>query len=130
MRKLSALILTFVIVLTLSACNMTGGGNGGVNSSLINDSSETSTPAVSNTVSSTTPLSQVNPKISKDEAVNTALKKAGLKKENVRELESELDYKNGVLVYEIEFKSGNKEYSFDIGANDGKIIYEKTETDD
>ncbi len=86
MKKFLSLILTFVFVLTLSACN-----------------------------SST-------PRITADEALNIALEQAGVTRDNIFNLENRLENEDGVLVYEIDFESGNTEYSYDVNADSGAIV--------
>ena len=58
--------------------------------------------------------------VTKKEAVNKALKDAGLKRSQVRDLEAERD--GGV--YEIEFtkKKGNVDFDYEIRRKDGKIL--------
>ena len=64
-----------------------------------------------------------NPIISKDEAKQIALNHANVT--NIYEYEIELDDNK----YEIEFKSGNKEYEYEINATTGKIIEYEIDTD-
>ena len=60
--------------------------------------------------------------ISRADAKKKALAHAGLKEADIREYEIELDRKGNVIVYEIEFKSGKYEYSYDINAQNGKVV--------
>lgn len=60
-------------------------------------------------------------KIGKDKATAIALKHAGLSSGEVRELQVEYDKDDGVPVYDVEFESGNREYSYEIHAETGKI---------
>lgn len=60
--------------------------------------------------------------ISKEKAKEIALEKANFKLSDVTFIKAEFDTENGTYVYEIEFKKGNKEYSAEIKADDGKII--------
>ena len=64
-----------------------------------------------------------NPIISKDEAKQIALNHANVT--NIYEYEIELDDNK----YEIEFKSGNKEYEYEINATTGKIIEYEIDND-
>ncbi len=68
-------------------------------------------------------------RISRDEAINKALAKAGLKKSEVRELNAELDREHGGTYWEVEFESGNTEYSYDIDAATGDVIKAERERD-
>ena len=82
------------------------------------------------------PVTQPNPEkpdvteITREEAINIALKEAGLSREQVRELEAEKDRERGVLVYEVEFEHGRKEYSYEIRVSDGKVLTRSIENDD
>ena len=55
-------------------------------------------------------------------ALHIALAQAGLKQEEVRVLKTELDYDDGMRIYEIEFLHGRVEYECDIDASTGRII--------
>ena len=66
--------------------------------------------------------------ISKDQALNIAYKNAGVSSKEVKRVEVELDKKDNK--YEIEFKIGRKEYSYDIHATSGKILEKEVEMDD
>ena len=63
-------------------------------------------------------------------AKEIALSHAGLSAENVIELEAELDRIGGVVVYEVEFKSGGYDYDYYINAESGEIISSYKEHDD
>ena len=45
-------------------------------------------------------------------------------------MEVELDEEDGILVYEVEFKSGNMEYSYEIDAASGAVLKHESERDD
>lgn len=55
---------------------------------------------------------------------------AGVTAASVRELETEFDYEDGRMVYDVEFKSGTTEYEYDIDAVNGTVIKYKTDRDD
>ncbi len=59
--------------------------------------------------------------IGKDKAVEKALKNAKATKTEVSYLECERDDDDGLVVYEIEFRKGSKEYSYTINAKTGNI---------
>lgn len=61
-------------------------------------------------------------KITLEEAKEIALKKAGLKENDVVFEEAKLDKDDGRVVYEIEFNHGLIEYNFEIDAESGDII--------
>lgn len=68
--------------------------------------------------------------IGKEKAKNIALGDANISSNSIREYEIELDTDDGIAKYEIDFKSGNKEYSYEINATTGKIIDKEIEIDD
>lgn len=68
--------------------------------------------------------------IGQEKAKEIAFTKAGVTATAVSELEVELDCDDGVLVYEVEFRSGNNEYEYDIHAKDGTVVKEKAEIED
>ncbi len=48
----------------------------------------------------------------------------------MRDVECELDVKNGKNVYEVEFESNGQEYDYDIDANAGEILQSEKKPDD
>lgn len=136
MKKLLLFLLALTLTLTFSACATTqnaGEGN--------NTNSSTTSSASSDTASSTPTPNYVAPqngtqsgvvsttKITREAALDIALAAAGLNKENIRELEIELDTENGITVWEIDFESGNMDYSYDINAATGKIVKSEKDKD-
>ena len=77
----------------------------------------------------TTPQPTEAKSITAAEAEAIALAHAGLQRENVRFDRTELDRDDGILEYEVEFRYGNWEYSYDIDAKTGKIIEFEKEWD-
>lgn len=69
----------------------------------------------------TAPVESTN-KLTRDEAIDIALKDAGLTKDQVRDLEAELDRDNGVLHYDVDFEKDNKDYDYEIHAETGQIL--------
>lgn len=63
-------------------------------------------------------------------AKSIALNHAGLRENQAYDMDIELDDEDGTLVYEIEFKSGNMEYDYEIDAASGAILKYETELDD
>ena len=62
-------------------------------------------------------------------AKSIALNHAGVNESKAYDMEIELDDEDGTLVYEVEFKSGNMEYSYEINAATGAIIKHEAELD-
>lgn len=67
--------------------------------------------------------------IGEEAAVKIALAHAGLERAQVRDLQCELDRENGIMVYEVEFESGQYDYEYDIEATTGKVLKSKKELD-
>jgi uncharacterized membrane protein YkoI len=68
--------------------------------------------------------------ITEDEALASALAKAGLKKEQLDFMKRiDLDYEHGRKVYEIEFYVDGFEYEFDVDAETGKVLKFKKDWD-
>ena len=63
-------------------------------------------------------------------AKSIALDHAGVSESKAYDMDIELDDEDGTLVYEVEFKSGNMEYDYEIDAASGAILKHETELDD
>ena len=63
-------------------------------------------------------------------AKSIALNHAGLSENQAYDMDIELDDEDGTLVYEVEFKSGGMEYSYEINAATSAILKHETELDD
>lgn len=68
--------------------------------------------------------------LTKDQAIEVALKHAGLSRSDVKFDDVELDSDDGVSYWEIEFDHGQKEYEYDIHAGTGNILDFEVELDD
>ena len=135
MKKILTVVLCLTFVLALSACgkDKNAGSNmqsGGMMSEAKDDISSFVEGVESGISSMTSMLTQSDTKLTADEALDVALREAGLGKNEIRELENNLDRENGILVYDIEFKSGNTEYSYDINAQTGEIIDREKDLND
>lgn len=71
---------------------------------------------------------QTGGRISADKAKAIAFGHAGVSAGQIRELS--VEYDDGVCVYEVDFKVGNTEYDYEIGATDGSIRKADVEQDD
>lgn len=126
MKKISALILTFVFVLTLSACgtsvsdNMSQNQSGALSDPLITDSEQS---AVSGNASANAEL------ITRDEAIEIALSHAKFEQKDVINLTADLDREYSMSKWEVEFDKDGFEYSYDINASTGEIINSNKEQD-
>ena len=63
-------------------------------------------------------------------AKSIALNHAGVSESKAYDMEIELDDEDGRLVYEVEFKSGNMEYDYEIDAASGAILKHEAEIGD
>ena len=63
-------------------------------------------------------------------AKSIALNHAGVSENTAYDMDVELDDEDGTFVYEVEFKSGNMEYDYEIDAATGAILKHETEIDD
>ena len=63
-------------------------------------------------------------------AKSIALDHAGVSENEAYDIDIELDDEDGILVYEVEFKSGGMEYSYEINAVTSTILKRETEIDD
>ena len=63
-------------------------------------------------------------------AKSIALNHADVDVNTVYDMNIEMDTENGAIVYEVEFKSGNIEYDYEIDATTGAILKHEAEVDD
>ncbi len=68
--------------------------------------------------------------IGKDAALMAALTHAGITRENAANIEAELDYERGKMVYDVEFKTADLEFDYDIDAKTGEILKSESEQRD
>ncbi|MBE6779383.1 MAG: hypothetical protein E7545_00250 [Ruminococcaceae bacterium] len=131
MKKFSALLLTAVLLFSLSACDNYA-GEADKNSTPAPQSTPSDIQTDNNNPSAPTPSSPSisEAKITRDRAIEIALEKAKLQKADIRDLEAELDYEKGILVWEVDFDYQNLDYSYDINADTGAVILEEIEKDD
>ena len=72
----------------------------------------------------------VSSNISHAKAKSIALNHAGVSESKAYDMEIELDDEDGTLAYEVEFKFGGMEYSYEINAATGAILKHEAELDD
>ena len=114
MKKLLAVFLVFVFMFVFSACNNYGGSKQQANSQIKTPNNNEN----SNTDNLTASKTEI---ITRDRAIELALNHAGLNKTQIYDLEAELDRERGGTYWEIDFESGNLEYSYDINAQTEEI---------
>ena len=85
-------------------------------------------------VSEVQPTKPAQPETTQDighaKAKSIALNHADVDVNTVYDMNIEMDTENGAIVYEVEFKSGNKEYDYEIDAATGAILKHEAEVDD
>lgn len=69
-------------------------------------------------------------RITRDKAIDIALKKAGVTKDKVYDLEAELDKERKGEVWEVDFDTKEYEYSYEINAKTGDVIDQEKERND
>ena len=89
---------------------------------------ETKSISTENSVTQGTPSSASY--ITADEAEQAALSHAGISASDVSFITCELDFDDGIMVYEVEFISGSTEYDYDINALDKSVLKFSTERAD
>lgn len=63
----------------------------------------------------------ITPEISREEALQIALKDAGITESQAEFTKAELDFDDGVLIYDVGFYKGDIKYDYDIDAKNGTI---------
>ena len=85
-------------------------------------------------VSEVQPTKPAQPETAQDighaKAKSIALNHAGVDANTVYDMNIELDVEDGTSIYEVEFKSGNREYEYEIDAATGAILQHEAEVDD
>ena len=88
------------------------------------------TASVGNATAKPSAPSEAAQDIGHAKAKSIALNHAGVSESKAYDMEIELDDEDGTLVYEVEFKSGGMEYSYEINAATGAILKHEAELDD
>ncbi len=154
MKKILLLVLALAVSVMFSACGAddTKGNSSSNNQSgaLMPDTSNNSSGGslTSDIMPSMPDGSMVNPgtntpagsssngsgtadtNISRDKAIEIALNAAGVTKEKARDLDAELDRENGTDIWDVDFESGNMDYSYDINAKTGAIVKQDKQPND
>ena len=90
----------------------------------------TTTTAASPAADTPTTFTPTVQTISRDRAVEIALQTAGLARDQVFDLDAELDRERGELYWEVDFETREYEYSYDILAEDGAVARSHKEPND
>ena len=136
MRKLFALIAVLALLLpVLAGCRSTQSAATPGNTAGTPQPAQT-TPAppvtdptqgtpvdsAADPVAQTTAPEATETKLTRDEAINIALKDAGLTREEIQDLDAELDRDYGTVHYDVDFEQNDRDYDYEIDANTGKIL--------
>ncbi|MBQ4128995.1 MAG: PepSY domain-containing protein [Ruminococcus sp.] len=139
MKKLLVLALVLVLTFTIAGCSTNAQSGANLDIADVTETVtaiETQPPTQPKTEEVTTAPTQAQTQAKKDEnigekkAKSIALKHAGLKESEVSGLYVELDYDDGVLRYEVDFRQGQIEYDYDIDAKTGDILSYDKDYDD
>lgn len=76
----------------------------------------------------TNPTSATN--LTEEDAKSIALTDAGVKESDVANIRIERDTDDGIIVYDVDFYAGNKEYDYEIDASSGEIRSKDSEIED
>ncbi|MBQ6401701.1 MAG: PepSY domain-containing protein, partial [Firmicutes bacterium] len=68
--------------------------------------------------------------ITKEKALAIALENAGINESDVTYSHAYFDCDDGVMIYEVDFKAGGREYDYEIDATTGEVIQAESEVDD
>ncbi len=68
--------------------------------------------------------------ITQEAAKQAALTHAGVLESDARGMETGFGYEHGIAVYELEWRVGRTEYSYEIDAVTGEVVRYETEYDD
>ena len=99
-----------------------------VTGTIIKSSVEETAPAIPNTPNTPVTPPATNPTlIPAEQAKSIALSHAGQSASSVWDLNVELDQKNGVTVYDIDFESSTAEYDYWVNASTGEIVHSYSE---
>lgn len=89
----------------------------------------TSSADLTENTDDTSSANETKLRISKEDAINIALKHAGVQNATDIDFETEFGFNNGI-VYCIEFKYANMEYEYEIDASSGEIVDFEKDIDD
>lgn len=81
------------------------------------------TTAPASTPTDTKPAAESTPaKLTREVALSIALKDAALSKDQVQDLDVELDRDGGILHYDVDFEKADRDYEYEIHAETGEIL--------
>lgn len=122
MRKQYSFLVVLALLLSLTACQ--SATPAAKQTDPTNAPQPTTTIKENEPVIQTTPVTTepATPLLTLEEAVSIALKDAGFTKEQVQDLDVELDRDTGAIHYDVDFEKGGKDYDYEIHAETGNIL--------
>lgn len=137
MKKISTILLSLLLLLALSACtnDKQREEQNPQNSSSVNDDAKQEAVSNDNTDNSNannnnTSNNESETYISEERAIEIAISNAGVTRDSVYDLDAELDKEPNGVFWEVDFESGDFEYSYDIDATTGDIVNTRKEARD
>ena len=130
MKHLTALLLVFSLLLSLAGCSAAGAAQAlDAAEDRVEEKLDTVEDSVKRSVrKALTPESVAVPEesffdpVTKENAEQIALDHLGLSKHQVTRLHTEYEIDNGTGHYDVQFRSGDWDYEFEIHAETGKIL--------
>ena len=130
MKQLTALLLILSLLLSLAGCSTAGAARAlDAAEDRLEEKLETVEDSVERAVrkavtpeSTAVPTESVFKPVTKEQAEQIALDHLGLSQNQVTRLHTEYEIDNGTGHYDVQFRSGDWEYEFEIHAETGKIL--------
>lgn len=126
-------ILILAILMSITAIMVGCGEKNKISSDLSSDTTQLSESLADTSVieqsESTTTSQSASASISEDDAKKIALKDANVSESEVNGIRINQKIDDGISLYEVDFYAGNKEYEYEISAQDGSIRSKDTDID-
>ena len=121
MKKQIAIVLVFALLLPVLA---------GCQSALAaqHKPTPTSVPATVSPKETPTTSTPVSPTVTRDKALEIALTDANLTRQEIYDLDIELDRDKGILHFDVDFEKDGKDYDYEIHAETGEILKKEAPT--
>ena len=130
MKQLTVLLFTLSLLVSLAGCNTAGAAQAldaaeermEEKLDAAEDSVERSVRKALIPESTTSPADSVFDPVTKEKAEQIALDHLGLSKNQVTRLHTDYEIDDGIGHYDVQFRSGDWDYEFEIHAETGKIL--------
>ena len=137
MKKLCSILAVICIVALLAGCSASDTSGQTVPRSTGDPTPTSGAPLTPDSTSAafspsptTSQPTTSQPAVTREQAIELALKAAGLTREQVYGLEAEPDRERGGIYWEVEFETREHEYSYDIHTETGEIVRTEKERND